>query len=880
MREDILRIFEGPEFGAAGTDPKYPRKLTEIGINPRVRYAIDGRDILTFSVPDTPDMRSLIVARKVVRLSAKDEQVSEWLVSRTTQAAGPDGSGMMQVECDPLRVVLADAGILEFIEQGQTAYANLGGLNGSARNYLATFVLPHLARRGYTWIEIGQIDSSIQFSFSWDAFTATQLIEALAREIGAEWQLRRDEANNRYVIDMVDRISGVIADVEAKEGLNILTLVRQRNRERLFTSIRPSGQLGEGEQERSTLGFNAWRVTAVSGDNVSVAPHQGGIGAIIEDGQHVGLYLEAANGTYHEIEGSVEATQTFELGTGAGASFAVNDDVAIVADNQGTLITSVESPSGIAQFGFVQAQSTSKHLGYRNYVKNPSFTVPSLPSNVLVGRVNTGGTSFTADLKDLPPNLFIPRGTRILIEATGGVCEATGADATTDGSGNLTVGMARNTPWGPPNTAVWLFLYPDIQPAPWTLRITGGTASVNGGAYPLIPVPAGPEVNQTATVGAAIIDRAWVNLSGLPANFVIPAGTSFGGDQRWVLETAQADGSGNAAVKVFTKASIAFPTTTVTLRRPALLRSGVGFLILKSADGAFGSQQGEPLGQTIGWVNRGPYYLNVDFTTYSDTVSSNINWSPTRTSSDRVVGPRLVSGEPVLTDPVQLNFDATYTAYRRSITATGTLSTGATALSVRLPHVQDLNTDQGTSFWIFNRATWTVGDSPRPFVIGSEATRIFQDGQLALLASRQWPATYTARLSEIVSEWGLDPNSPALDLGSFIRVRSPSVGIDTILRVVAIEYDPTEPSEKTFVLDSDPERISTLASRARPRPVFVDLNVEVVSGRVRETILVDESPPVIAEGAERFIVPAGEDAPTTDAPLAVSPLPADLSLIL
>jgi hypothetical protein len=97
---------------------------------------------------------------------------------------------------------------------------------------------------------------------------------------------------------------------------------------------------------------------------------------------------------------------------------------------------------------------------------------------------------------------------------------------------------------------------------------------------------------------------------------------------------------------------------------------------------------------------------------------------------------------------------------------------------------------------------------------------------------------------------------------------------------VAIEFDPTDPSEKIFTLDSDPERISTLTSKARPRAVFVNVDLDITvdndgKGIARETVLVSESPPVAAPGSERFVVPEGSTAPTGDVVLEVALLPPD-----
>lgn len=862
MRDDILRIFETPEFGAAGTDPAYPRSLIEVGVNPRVRYSLDGRDQLIFTVPDTADMRELVTARKVVRLTPPDEPTSEWLISRTTQTAGPAGNGLMQVECDPIRVVLADAGILEFVETGGKSYVNLGGINGSINNYLATYVIPHLTRRGYTWIEIGQIDSTAQFSYSWDSFTATQLIEALAKEVGAEWRLRRDDINNNYKIDIVEKIGDTISDIEAKEGLNILQLVRQRNRERLFTSIRPAGLLAEGEEERASIAYNAWRVTNVSGDNVVVVPHQGGFGAILENGQHVGLYLQAANGTFHEIKTSTESTQTFGLETGSGASFSVNDDVSIVADNQGTLLTSIESPSGIAQSGFVQGQIVSTHAGHRNWIRNPTLAVwPDRP-RTSTARIDGGQTGTTINLKNLPPNFPVFANDYFIIS---GIWRRITANATSDGSGNITVVFATSGGYSD-NLAAWYVEATKHFPSPWA-----GVAFGNA-------LPRGAAITQSCQAAALTVASETISVKSLPPNFVIPSGTHVGAVSgagvllpgSMVYTDAVADGSGNVIlqVKPITPGTIS-NNQSLVLRRPEI--SGVGFV----SGGVLAPEGTQTMRQNVYIRTLGsgePITFSARFRVYDRQGGS--NW-PSNAIEPFVILQTSTGTTIQVGDPADLSSGGDNFALRSSVPfVTRTVASGEYRFVVVPPTAATIQTINMT--WFLESTQLVLGDMPLPFVEGSEATRIFQDAQIGLIASRQWPATYTVRLSKIVSEWGLDPNSPALDLGSFLRIRSPSVGVDAIFRIIAIEFDPSDPSDKVFTLDSDPVRISALTAKARPRPVFVDINVEVKDGRARETVLVSDAPPVAAPGAERFVVSSGAVAPVGALP--VEPLPDDFLL--
>jgi hypothetical protein len=851
-RLDVLRILEVPEFATPGSDGRYPRPLSEFSASPppRIRYALDGRDTLSFSVPDTAEMRDLVTARRIVRVAATGEEVSEWLVSRTTQAAGPEGNGILLVECDPLRVVLADAGILEFVETGGQSFANLGGLNGSVRNYLATFVIPHLNRRNFTWIEIGTIDPVQQFDYSFDSMTALALIEGLAREVGAEWRLRRDAPNARYLIDVVDTVSGVIADIEAREGLNILSLVRQRNRERLFTSIRPSGALPSGSEERANIGWNAWRVTDVTGDAVSVVPHGGGIGAILENGQHVGLYLEAADGTFHEIEDSVESTQTFELESGAGASFAVNDDVAIVADDQGTLLTSVDSPSGIAASGFVQGSVSSRHLGHRNWVRNPAFAEWPDQPEVLTVQLNGTQNSTTINFKSFPPAFVVAVDTYFANSNGQSFRVTTGG--TSDGSGNVTLTVSP-TMSGADNTWFYWIEGPKTFPAPWEGTFFGAAWARHGA------------ISQACNVDGTVAGSARLGLKNLPANFVIPGGTRVTAGN-WAVNDTVADGAGLATVNVFPVVT-ATDGAALTLTRPAISGTGkvAGTPILLEGQSLRQSIQIRTIGATE------TVTFAATFAGYVATTGSIYDWSNTGT-----LGPRVAiqtsTGTPIQTgDFAELEFLAADTVQSATARVTRAIASGEYRWVVTPPIADGVTIFGGGGVWLLRSTMLYLGSESPPFVEGSAATRLFQDGQLALLASRQWPATYTARLSEIVSEWGLPANSPALALGSFLRVRSPSTGIDALLRVVAIEYDPTDPADKVFVLDSDPERLSTLSSRSRPRPVFVDVNVEVVDDRARQTVLVSESPPVAAPGAERFVVPEGSTAPVVNTPLPVSP---------
>jgi hypothetical protein len=854
-RPDTFRVLERPRYATPGTDGRYPRPLNEVAA-PRVRYALDGRDILSFAVPATSDLRELLTARRVIELKPRGESTSEWLISRVTEAAGPEGNGIFVVECDPIRVILGDAGIIEFVEVGGQSYTNLGGLNGTARNFLRTFAIEHLQRRGITWVVNGTIEPVQQFDFSWDALTPLALIEGIAKETGTEWSLRDNPAQSRYEIDLVERVGGQIEQVEARDGLNILQLQTSRNRERLFTSIRPSGGLAQGAEERANIGWATWRVADVTGDVIEIEPRGGGFGAILEDGQHVGLYLEAADGTFHEIEDSDEGDQTLTLETGAGASFAVDDDVQIVADDQGTLLTSLESPSGVSAFGFVQGQSTGRSLGHRNWVRNPFLSDWPVKPLQTPARADGNQSSATLNFKDLPPNHEVLANDIIVLSA-GNFVRVT-ADATADGSGNITVTVANSVTVTNNQGQTFMRLLGRL-PRAWAMTNTQQT--------PIFDASRHEEINQVCNVDGARTADSQVSLKNLPANFKVPAGTSLTGTV-FVTQDAVANSSGLVTLKVRPSASATFSDNqAITLRRPAL-----------AGDGAVVA--GVTHFQT-GFLRQNFYFRALKPTDAVSMVARFAGWldSPNAFNDwggpgDDSTGPRVVfqtsTGSTIQAgNYAEAIFDTGFQLYTAQTGATASVASGEYRMAVEPPY----STAQGAK-WVLLSTMVYLGTVQPPFVEGSAATRLFQEGQLALLASRQWPATYTVRLSEIVSEWGLDPLSPSLGLGNFIRLRSPSTGVDAILRIVAIEFDPTDPSEKIFTLDSDPERISTLTSKARPRAVFVDVDITVdQDGRARETVLVSESPPVAAPGSERFVVPEGSTPPTGDIVLEVTPLP-------
>jgi hypothetical protein len=854
MRTPVFIALEGPEFGGARTNDAYPRVLSEVltTTRPMVRLTLGNRESLMFAVPATSDLRSVLAARRVIKLTPPGEPVSEWLVSRVVEAVAPGGAPALAVECDPIWAIMGDVGIIEEVLVGGQSYSNLGGLNGRAANYLATYVIPALQRRGVNWVELGTIDPTVQFDYSWDAQTPLQVVNAVAGLAAAEWEFERDDAYQRYLLNMVDRVGSSAPTVRVREGLDVLQVDTQRTRERLFTAIRVQGDLETGGEERSNIGLASWRVTDVTGDVITLEAHGGGLGPVLEDGQHVGLYVEAEDGSFWEIVDST-APDELELESGAGTDFSVGDDVMIVADDQGTLLTELRSPSGIANYGYVQGLIQRPGFGHRNWLKNP-FVADWDGSQIEVDRARVtplDGDTYT--VTSAPTGFAWDTDDRLWVNGRL-------HNVLNSGSGTGTIDVSGTTLSGPTDAVLFKN---SISRKP-----TGYTISVAGAL--LRTVGTGEEVVACLARGAQNFSTAQplkqtINVDGVPANKVFPAGTIITYIQPILLtraalavtgEEVTANGSGEVDLPVcFVSSSTSITDNlAIDLYLPPLQDGEVGC----------GSM---PTTSTGGFNTRLDVSCPFRLVPGLDrvVVSASFVGASARawTSPDGPFIGLVVNGNLEGTTYVTDTRTGTGFRYRsgRADFALEGISDPNVSVRIWYPSVQNTLLE---CTWLTGVSVALTSESAPTIVEGSQATRLFQFGQLALSASRQWPATYTATVQELSSAWGLPVDSPAFALGAYIHLVAPSAGIDQILRVTEIQYDPFDPDVKTLVLDTDPDRITQITAKQRARAVFVNVDVEVdQDGRARETVLVSESPPVAVPGVNRFVVDQGV-TPTTD----------------
>lgn len=856
MRTPVFVALEAPEFSGARTNDTYPRVLSEVltTTRPMVRFTLGNRESLMFAVPATSDLRSVLAARRVIKLTPEGEPASEWLVSRVVEAVAPGNSAALVVECDPIWAVMGDVGIIEEVLVGGQSFSNLGGLNGTPANYLATYVIPALQRRNVNWIEIGTVDPTVQFDYSWDANTPLQVVNAVAGLSSAEWYFERDDAYQRYLINLVDRVGSSAPIVRVREGLDVLQVDTQRTRERLFTAIRVQGDLENGSDERSNIGLASWRVTDVTSDVVTLEAHGGGIGPVLEDGQHVGLYLEAEDGSFLEIVDST-APDEIEVEVGGGADFAVGDDVMIVADTQGTLLTELRSPSGIANFGYAQGLIQRAGLAFRNFVKNP-FVRDFDGSQIEVYRVRVNVTdSDTYNATSVPSGFSWDTDDKLWVRGTLHNVLNSGS-----GTGPIDVNGTTSAGGGGAFDGVLFKNAVSRKPTGYTVGVTGAFLRTVGTGEEIVSA----ELRGSQDFGIGATLRQTLNIDGVPANKVFPAGTIVTYIQPILFtraaiavtgEEVTANGSGEVDLPICRIAAQTWnDNLAVDLYLPPLQDGEVGCGSMPTT-----STAGNNTRLDVACPFRLVPGLNRVVVSATFVGASARAWtSPNGPHIGLVVDGNL-EGTNFVTD-TRTGTGFRYRSGRADFALEG-IDDPNVSVRIQWPSVQSTLLE----------CTWLTGvsvaltneDSPQ-IIGGSQATRLFQFGQLALSASRQWPATYTATIEELSSAWSLPLDSPAFALGAYIHLTSPSAGIDQILRVTEIQFDPLDPDLKTLVLDTDPERITQITAKQRPRAVFVNVDVTVdIDGRARETVLVSESPPVAVSGVNRFVVEQGV-TPTTD----------------
>lgn len=818
-------------------------------------------------------------AREVILIDVPGKGEFEWLVSGTEEAVGPTSAPVVSVTCDPLIVLLGDLGVIEDSTVGGASYMNLGFVGLPVRTALATFLLPTLVRWGVDWIELGDIEPTDRITRSWEGLTPHALLEAVREETGAKYRLRHDPGNSRYLIDVKYQLGAELEVAYLREGHEIVDVSRSRNREELFTAMRPVGSQSPGALEKATIGLGLWRVSAKDGDELTLEPEGGGDGPILEGGQfapiysdppsplspvllYPGAYLEAPDGSFVEIVSST-APDVVELDD--ATAFSVDDLVRFVADDSGTLITEVPSPSGIQAFGRVQGRLEFPFREEIHLLRNPTFSEwDSKPEGVTCRADGTQSTVTSLNVKDVPGSApTFEDGDVVTVNDN----QVTALNATPSFSGGAGTLSLRNAVSVGNEGPVRIIKLEGREPAHVTRNeypvMLHGTYQATGLSC---------DLKGDHFLGATGLRKMTVD--GLTeGDVILPGDIFYDGPtiRTWATYGAVADSNGEAEVDIFSLINLSNNTAFTVVRafpsRPYGETDILFGLSGLSAGGspdyiAFPFSLSAPEGFTALFAR---LHYGLFAAQLAETYGAGGEAKPKlelwRTSGTPTELAEAIPDDFALTVtvPTYLQFDIQYTVTARD----------PQDYELRFyPQGQRANTWHVIAA-IFQASLHIGYDAEAPLRVGWEPVRGHQVGNRELLVRAQWGATYKTRAIRFASVLEVGPDHPALEVGGTVLLRARRIADSLLLVVVSEEFDPQDPEDRVLTLGTDAKYLSAIAAEEPRRKYWVDLELpDVDISEVLETL---EQPPNVP-GSLRAVLLPSEDPPAGDDPLPINPL--------
>jgi len=487
----------------------------------------------------------------------------DWLVMELTV---PDTDAEPAViEAVPMSEVLAGIPIVETVTGGEARY--LYGASLLLSEWVA-LIEENCAREGYPWILAGDVVTDPVVELPAEVRSALKLIRDI--EAGV-WSGSRQEFSFRpvgrteYRIDFSPQTGSGFAPIMLSVDRQLSGLEERRGGDHLTTDVTVLGLTAEGDIEPQKMGRGTWRVVSVEAGTVTVEDPAGGDGPILVDGQFAEPGAEAAllrqDGTLEPIVGSGEPG-TFLVADESG--FALNDDIEIRADTDGTLLTSVRDPNATGRRWRTWPDETLR--GERNHVPNPAGARGTFDHDAISGRivsVTQDGDDLDVELKELPADaagtvnvgdLWV-----IWTSGAGGAVSRTGivsAGGTPDGSGDLSITIADLiiSASGPFLNDEVLIYRAGTMPDGWS------TLGINPWQPAIVKVSrdASPLTLTGTADGAQTLQRRIV-ITGITPDATWAAGHIFrvGGVSHSIASVGGVDGSGDGTVELFTRITVA-----------------------------------------------------------------------------------------------------------------------------------------------------------------------------------------------------------------------------------------------------------------------------------------------------------------------------------
>ena len=302
--------------------------------------AIDNDEGCSFTIPLGASILPKLVERQIIVYEYDpvggpgSGLAAEYDVFRFTEldkVHGPNGSRML-VSGRSLFWDLDAAGLVYLESGGQKFYEFTD--TRTPTQWLSTYILPALARRGYSHITLGTVDPTDNITIAVAHQNAMELMQELIKRTSAEAQVRR--SGTQHLLDLVSAINGSLVARALAAGRSLPSLRVRSSAIPMATMVVPVGTAAHDATSK-TIQRLPWKITAVDAGNldVTVEPLDGGAAKLIRwDGQYStvsGLPYNwfvvcRRSGREFAITNSYPLTQKLRLGGGLG-SLAIGDEL-------------------------------------------------------------------------------------------------------------------------------------------------------------------------------------------------------------------------------------------------------------------------------------------------------------------------------------------------------------------------------------------------------------------------------------------------------------------------------------------------------------------------------------------------------------------------
>lgn len=309
------------------------------------RTRLDGRDKLTLNVRRDSAIYSSVLDRSVFRVmdTDRDEAVNsfrEWRASRIAESDDANAGKIAEIQCDSVRQELREGIIESIITGGDILYSQ--EVSGTPTELLTDHILPAT----FSYFAVGTIDPTLeqQITINWDS--PLSMLQQIAKLSDARIEIVR-LGLTAYNINLLVDAAPTGNLPELRDTKNIIGMKRTKDVDKMATRLYPRGEAIDSIH--LTIAEAVWKVSAVSGTNITLVDPNSSAGPLAFDDQLNGFFFQKQNGTLTLINDSTLSTQVVDVAS--AADIAVNDLIKIRKTAGNTRLTFLNDPANVTLFG-------------------------------------------------------------------------------------------------------------------------------------------------------------------------------------------------------------------------------------------------------------------------------------------------------------------------------------------------------------------------------------------------------------------------------------------------------------------------------------------------------------------------------------------------